>query len=113
MDYVSALLTMKALDGLSARSVVTAQNIANAGTPNYQPLRLTFEDALRDAAQGGEAAIRAVQPRIESLPVTAQSDLRLDMELATASTTSMRYAALVDVLSRQLQIAELSVSKDG
>lgn len=104
---------VKALDGLSARAVVTAQNIANAGTPNYQPLRLTFEDALRDAAARGDDAIRAIQPSLQSPSASPQGEMRLDMELALSSTTALRYSALVDVLSRQLQITELAVSKDG
>jgi flagellar basal-body rod protein FlgB len=110
MDPISAHIIIKALDGLAMRANVTAENIANAGTPGYRPLRLTFEDALAAAATEGNAAIDAVEPRIDRVPVgTEESELRLDTELATASATSLRYTALVDLLDRQLQLEALAV----
>lgn len=110
MDRLSAQLMIKALDGLSARAVVTAENIANAGTPGYRPLRLSFESALA-AAAGNEAAVRAVRPTIDRAPADSpQADLRLDLELATAASTSLRYAALIDLLNRQLQLQSLAIS---
>lgn len=111
MDSLSAQLMIKALDGLSARATVTAQNIANGGTPGYRPLRLSFEKALADAASKGGKAVRAVTPRVErALAGTSDGELRLDLELATASTTALRYAALVDLLNRQMQIDALALS---
>jgi flagellar basal-body rod protein FlgB len=102
---------IKALDGLTARSVVTAQNIANAGTPGYRPMRVSFEQALASAASAGAGAVRAVMPHIEVDPTAAgDSELRTDLELATASTTTARYAALVEVLNRRLQIDALALS---
>ena len=103
MSNLTSIMALKALDGLSARADVTAQNIANAGTPGYRALKVSFEQALAEAATGGERAIAAVQPRIESDPEFEAGGSRLDMQMATASTTSARYAALVEVLSRQMQ----------
>lgn len=110
MDAISASVTLKALDGLTARSVATAQNIANAGTPGYRPIRVTFETALAEAAGRGAAAIAEVQPAIEADTAFGGQDLRVDMELATASSTAMRYAALIELLGRQMQIDALAVS---
>lgn len=111
MDSFTASVTMKALDGLSMRSIVTAQNIANAGTANYRPLRVTFEDALKEAAQRGPETVRALQPQVETAPASnGSTELRLDMELATASSTAMRYAALIELLGRQMQVDALAVS---
>lgn len=111
MDGVSALLALKALDGLTARSVVTAENIANAGTPGYRPAHVTFETALAEAAARGRDAIAGVEPRTErQAGVGTEGALRLDLELATASSTSMRYAALIEVLNRQMQINALAVT---
>jgi len=111
MDSFSAQLVIKALDGLAQRATVTAQNIANGGTPGYRPFRLTFETALSQAAGKGEAAVRAVKPNIERAPVEFGEDgMRLDLELATASSTALRYSALVDLLNRQMQINALAVA---
>lgn len=110
MDPFSAELMVKALDALQARAAVTAENIANAGTPRYRPLRLDFEQALKAAAAQGPDAIRAFQPSVTRVPDDhLGSTLRVDLELATASTTALRYAALVDVLNREMQLNLLAI----
>jgi flagellar basal-body rod protein FlgB len=111
MDSVTPILIAKALDGLHARQKVTAENIANAGTPGYRPLTVSFETRLSEAARGGADAIRAVTPQVEFAPHSALSgDLRLDLEIATAAQTSMRYGALIDLLGRQMALHRAVVS---
>lgn len=110
MDPLSSVLIAKALDGLSARAVATAANIANANSPNYRPLRVQFEQSLRAAAAGGKQAVARVRPETMRPPTTARtSEMRLDLELATASQTSMRYSALLEVLGRQMAISRAAV----
>lgn len=111
MESVSASLILKMLDGLSMRATVTAHNIANANTPEYRPMKVTFEEALLNAARHGKEAIQAVEPR--AMPAVDEfggTALRLDLELATASATAGRYGTLVEVLNRQLQIQALALS---
>ena len=110
MNPITAAVMLKALDGLSVRQTATAQNIANAGTPNYQPLRVTFEEALR-AAGSDRNAIDRVQPKIEpQIPSLLGSELRLDLEVATAASTGGRYATVVELLSRQMQLQTIAIS---
>jgi flagellar basal-body rod protein FlgB len=111
MDAVSASLLIKSLDGLSARSVATAENIANANTTGYRPLRVTFEKALSEALPGGAAAIDAVKPKLEA--AAGADGVRLDLELATATGTAGRYAALIDALSRELQLEAIAIKGNG
>ena len=108
MDPISSATIIKALDGLSARAVATAENIANAGSPNFRPLRVSFEAALASAAREGRGSIETVRPLIHSDP--AAGGVRVDMELAAAAQTSSRYAALVDLLGRQMQLESLAIS---
>ena len=110
MIEISSALIVKALDGLSARAVATAENIANANSPGFRPLRVTFEDALAAAARGSESAILAVQPRTIGAPTG--EPVRIDLELATASATALRYSALTELLGRQLQIQSLAITGD-
>jgi flagellar basal-body rod protein FlgB len=106
MDTLSPILIAKALDSLDARYTVTAQNIANANTPGYRPLQVTFEKRLREAAAQGPAAIAAVRPETEFAPVSGiTGGMRLDLEVATASQTATRYAALLDILGREMAIS--------
>jgi flagellar basal-body rod protein FlgB len=105
MDHSNAILILKALDGLQARSVATAENIANAHTPNYRPLRVSFEDALKQAAAEGDDAVRALSFDAVPAPAgTPDAENRLDLELATQSATVLRYSALVQILSRSMQM---------
>ncbi|MGJ3628955.1 hypothetical protein AB5I41_22700 [Sphingomonas sp. MMS24-JH45] len=49
-------------------------------------------------------------PRIDSDPATASGgEPRLDLELAAANDTALRYNALVNLLGRQMEIARLGV----
>lgn len=103
MSELTAILALKALDGLTLRSEVTSQNIANASSPGYRPLKVSFEEALTEAAAGGKDSIEALQPTIDS-DLAQSSGVRLDLQMATASMTATRYAALVEILSRQAQL---------
>lgn len=108
MDDSFAILALKALDGLMTRADATAQNIANAGTVGYRPMQVRFEDALAAAAQRGDAAVRDVSPQITRVPTRIDGGaLRLDLEMQTATATALRYQAIVDILSREMQIHEL------
>lgn len=105
MDEVSAALITKALEGLHQRYMFTAQNIANANSPEYRPMRVSFEESLRAAADRGPDAIRAVQPRVIGDDSAEDGAMRLDLELAAASQTAMRYRALIDILGRQMALS--------
>ena len=111
MDPVTSILIAKALDGLHVRQKVTAENIANAGTPNYRPLAVSFETSLKTAAGKGAAAIASVEPRTYLVPDAAiPGELRLDLDIATAAQTSMRYGALIDFLGRQRALHRVVVA---
>lgn len=104
-------MILKALDGLTMRATVTAQNIANANTPNYRPMKVDFESALQRAAPRGNEAIKSVVPRIvPNIDDLGSNDLRVDLELVTASSTAGRYGTLVEMLNRQLQLQALALS---
>lgn len=111
MDAMSPLLIAKALDGLSARADATAANIANAGSRNYRPVRVDFEGRLRAAARAGATAVAAVRAETSPAPIPGiATEMRLDLELATAAQTAMRYAALIDVLGREMAISRAAVT---
>lgn len=111
MEPSSPVLINKALDGLTMRMLATARNVANANSPNFQPARVTFEEQLRAAAARGPDAIRQVTPRLEQVPQgIGGGEMRIDLELSTASETAMRYAALIDLLGRQMQISRIVFS---
>jgi flagellar basal-body rod protein FlgB len=109
MDPINHVLALKVLDGLSARAEATAQNIANASTPGYRPVSVTFEGALAAAADTGAPALERVRPTLQRTEA-AGADLRLDLELETAAATQLRYSAVVEVLSRSLALRQAALS---
>jgi flagellar basal-body rod protein FlgB len=109
LDALTGSLIIKALDGLSERASATAENIANASTPHYRPLRVSFERALSQAASQGPEAVRGVRPEMTRAPAK-DGDMRLDLEVQTAASTALRYSALIDVLGRQMELESLAVT---
>lgn len=110
MDGISSVIIRKALDGLSMRSLATAQNIASASARGYRPIKVDFEDSLKAAAgQGADAVEKLSLGFSDAAPSALGGEPRLDLELATASETAMRYSALVDMLGRQLSIVRTAV----
>lgn len=109
MDALSATIIKSALDGLAMRQAYTAQNVANASSPDFAPYSVDFEGRLMAASKEGMAAIEAVNPEVSRGAVGA---LRLDLELATAAQTAMRFGALVDVMGRQMSLT-MSVIREG
>lgn len=106
MDPVSGALIAKALDALSMRQAFIAQNIANASTQNYRPSHVRFEDALAQAAGQDLDAIRSVEPTVH---VQQDGSTRLDLQLAEASMTAMRYGALLELRSRQTALTRAAI----
>lgn len=102
MDPTITAIIARALDGLSTRSAFIAQNIANANSETYRPVRVEFEDNLRAAAERGHDAIG--QAGIDVIEAPEPNEVRLDLELAESATTAMRYRALIDILSRQMAL---------
>lgn len=111
MDAISSVLISKALDGLSLRQIFSAQNIANANTPDYKPVEVTFEKTLEAAATKGIEAIDDVSPKTRySQAYGGSAEMRLDMELAISSQTAMRYGALIEVMGRQMSLARAVIT---
>lgn len=111
MDAISSVLIAKALDGLSMRQMFSAQNIANANTEGYKPVSVSFENNLKLAASQGMDSIENVTPKVQySKNTQGSAEMRLDLELAVASQTAMRYGALIDILGRQMSLARTVVN---
>lgn len=110
MDPISSILIKKALDGLSLRAAVIADNVANANSPGFLPRKVAFEQELQAAAKLGVTAIRDSQARIETPPNSVlNAAVRLDLEMADAARTAARYGALIDIYGRQAQIHRTAV----
>lgn len=114
MDQVSAASIAKALDALHLRYQFIAQNLANAADPAYRPVRVDFEEALKEAASKGVDEVRRLEPGVTTARGSALANgVRIDLEIAAASQTSSRYSTLADLLTRRMTLEHAVLSEGG
>jgi flagellar basal-body rod protein FlgB len=113
-----------ALDGLSLRQRVTANNIANVDTPNYKAQLVSFEDQLQNVLSSetdpGLAVETTHNKHLGYRPVSSNSfisinqrnsELRndgnnvdIDIEMTALAETSLRYQALTKLAGSKLAL---------
>ena len=95
-DSVTSAVMKGALDALSLRQRVIADNIANVNTPGFRAGRVQFEDELAKAVRTGRA--EPVQPTVSrSLEPTRLdgNNVNLDTETLSNVDTNLRYQVAV------------------
>lgn len=93
-DSVTAVAMRSALDALSLRQRVIADNVANINTPNYHAKRVSFEEELSRAVAQGESATAAVKPAVQQSLEPTRTDgnnVNLDTETLSNIDTVLRY----------------------
>lgn len=96
-DPVGAALH-SALDGLSYRQKVTADNIANVDTPDFTARKVDFEDNLRSAlADGADPAQVAPTTELSTAQRGANGN---NVDLANETMTAMQTTFSYQLLSR-------------
>lgn len=110
-----------ALDAASLRQQAIATNLANANTPDYAPMAVSFEDQLEDARRALQAngrldptALAGVRPALQEAPAVAgvRAGLSIDVEAANLAQNAVHFQALVKGLSRHYALLYAAAS-DG
>jgi len=109
-DSVFAVLT-SALDGLSLRQRVIADNIANVDTPDFRATSVDFETSLRAAVEsGGHDAVHA-QLLAEDTPVGANgNNVDLRKEMLAATQTQFAYQLMTRAVSDRFSLIKTAAS---
>ena len=115
---ISALLSL-ALDAAGMRQQAIAQNIANANTPGYQRVSVSFESrlaALRDGAGNMRppslASLGDFRPVFESTAATEQgSGVALDQEMVQMSENTLHHQALLKALNKHLSLLSIAINE--
>lgn len=119
-NKVTALLGL-ALDATVMRHQAIANNIANANTPGYRPVDVSFDEQLkaaRDAmlSQKGSAAaaISEFQPAImfTDAGLNGDNSVSLDMEVAKLSENTLHQQVLLKALNSHFSILDAAI-KEG
>ena len=100
-----------ALDGLSLRQRVIADNVANVDTPNFRATSVDFESSLRDAVEhGGQGEVGATLTPTDT-PVGANgNNVDLRKEMLAATQTQYQYQLMSRAVSDQFQLIKIAAS---
>lgn len=113
-----------ALDGLSRRQTVTANNIANADTPGFKAQRVEFESELQSALNlqtnattemavthpnhlGYSTALdpnRITTTHNSNVLRNDENNVDVDLEMTTLAETTMRYRALTQLAGMKISL---------
>jgi flagellar basal-body rod protein FlgB len=108
-----------ALDAAGMRQQAIAHNIANANTPGYQRISVSFEsrlDALRDGrgnvAPPSLASLADFRPSfVYDAPLEAGSSVALDQEMAQLSENTLHHQALLKALNKHLSLMSIAINE--
>ncbi len=98
-DSVSSTALSSALDALSLRQRVSADNLANLQTPGYQAQRVLFEDELAAAVRQGDGAVTGTVARSLEPTRTDGNNVNLDTETLVQIDTNLRYQLATQAMS--------------
>lgn len=107
-DGVSAVLGA-ALDGLSMRQRVIADNIANVDTPGFRATSVDFESSLRSAIASGDASDVGVATAVTDTPVGPDGNsVDLRKETVAAMQSQFQYQMMTRAVSDRFDIMRIS-----
>lgn len=118
IDSTTGLVSM-ALDAAVLRQQAIAQNIANANTPGYQRLGVSFESRLAALTNSAgqvrapaAAELAAYHPRLEpAAPDHGGQAVSLDEEMAQLSQTTLHHQALLKALNKHMALLAMAVNE--
>ena len=109
-DAVSAVLG-SALDGLSARQGVIANNIANVDTPGFRATSVDFESSLRSAIDSEGRTRARVQTTATQTPVGANdNNVDLRKESMAAMQTQFQYQLMTRAVADRFELTKIAAT---
>ncbi|NLS45616.1 MAG: hypothetical protein GX969_07770 [Firmicutes bacterium] len=106
------IILSKAMDGLSMRHQIIADNIANVDTPGFKARDVCFEDQLRSAITRGNPGSAGVV--IHKYPGKTRLDgnsVDIDMESAKMAETTVLYSAMSRLISERFSMLRTVITE--
>ena len=118
IDKLTLALVTLALDAASMRHSAIANNIANAGSEDYQPQRVNFEEQLgalgtSSVARTAESSLAGVRPFVEPAPAADKSGaaVMIDMEMVKLAQNTLLYRAILAGLGKKMAILSAVINE--
>jgi len=109
-DDGATLALGRALDGVSLRQRVTADNVANVMTPGFRAQKVDFEDSLASAVSRGDPT--AARSSVTGTGAAAREDgnnVEIDRETTTLMRSGVQYQALAQALSFKFSVLHSAI----
>lgn len=105
-----------ALDGLSKRQNVIADNIANVDTPNFRSTTVNFEDSLKRAIADGDPTrgpdLLTISTEPTQTPVGANgNNVDLRKETMAAMQTSFQYQIVSRAVNDRYSLVRIATER--
>lgn len=105
-DAVTSVLST-ALDGLSLRQKVIADNIANVDTPGFRATSIDFESSLAAAIGDGDLGEVTISTSATNTPVGANgNNVDLRKETVAAMQTVFQYQMLTRAVNDRMDLVK-------
>lgn len=108
-------LLSRLLDVASMRHQVISQNLANANTPGYRQLEVSFEDAFaRALGKKGNTGNPHITPRIieghDTPPRQDGNTVDLDKEIGSLNKNSIMYGTALQMLMSRVSMMRSAIT---
>jgi flagellar basal-body rod protein FlgB len=115
-EAVTSAVLKLAMDGAALRHQALASNIANAQTPGYAPLKVSFESELGRARARLAAGENAATVLADAAPEMSEGDtgagaLPVDMQVAELAQNVVQYQALLKGWSKRMAILSAAINE--
>lgn len=111
MESPAVTLARLALDAASLRHQAIANNIANANSAGFVPLKVNFEEQLAFARGGMRSSVPAsVRPFIES-DAGGAAKVSLDLEMVKLAQNTLHYQSLLTALEKRGAILSAAITE--
>lgn len=119
LDNNTIALLGAAFDAAGMRQQAIAHNIANANTPGFRRIAVSFEQQFAAVAQRGDRAaslsladLAGMRPRfVAADPDGADSAVALDQEVAKLAATTVQQQALIKAVNNQLTLLGSAINE--
>lgn len=103
-----------ALDGLSARQRVIADNLANIETPRFLAGRVDFETSLREAVdEGSPRRMQLSTSRSTDPTLPNGNNVRLDEESIAMAETELRYQLAAEGVNAKYRLLRSAIGNSA
>lgn len=115
-EAITSAVMKLALDGAALRHQALASNIANAQTPGYTPLKVSFESELGRARERLAAGEDPGTVLADALPQMTEEEagagaLPVDMQVAQLAQNVVQYQALLKGWSKRTAILSAAINE--